>query len=144
MVFFDGCRPKWHRRSFVAFAVLLGGCGIAEGDEGGDALDTLSYADGFSGSWSISIKESGADTPKGTGSGVGSETASNEWIGRFDHCLTNPAIADAWRSADSPSDSPSTLSVVLIPEATEADARRVAACVDATLVDAHATVKQPS
>ena len=128
----------------MVLAVLLGGCGSAEGDEGGDTSDTLSYADGFSGSWSISINETRAGTPNGVGSGAGSGagsgTASNGWIGRFDHCLTDPAIADAWRSPDSLS----TLSVVLIPEATEADARRVAACVDATLVETQVTVKQLS
>jgi hypothetical protein len=47
------------------------------------------------------------------------------WSGDVGPCVSDPAVASSWQSADMPS---SHLGLVLVPDASEADAARVAQC----------------
>lgn len=61
--------------------------------------------------------------------------------GNTDSCLADPSMTESLQSADLPS---SALSVVLAPDAKEADAQRIAECLQSALPDNKVTVSRPA
>lgn len=94
------------------------GCGNGNNKSG---AESVKYDQGSGASWRI---------------GVGGTRNGNT-----DSCLADPSIAESIQTADLPS---SVLSVVLMTEATEADALRVAECLQAALPDNQVTISRPA
>ena len=102
----------------LLLVVLLSGCASTE-ETGATAM--LTYAESFPSSWRINV------------SGISRES--------IDSCVADPSIADLWQSGNPPS---TELSLVLIPDATEAAATKVAQCLKATLPKNVVTVMRPA
>lgn len=103
----------------VVLAVLLTvGCG---NEEQADGSNKFKYEKSADARWSI---------------GVGGPRAGNT-----DLCLEDPAVAESWQSANLPSTS---LNMVLVSGADEADAQRIADCLYAALPENEVTIGRPA
>jgi hypothetical protein len=102
----------------ISAVLLTVGCGTGEQAA---RSGTLEYETSTDARWSI---------------GVGGPRAADTEL-----CLEDPAIAEGRQSADLPSTS---LTVVLVPRAEEADAQRIARCLHAALPENDVTIGRPA